>query len=48
MKMIRLPLWVKWGRKVNASKIIAGQSKPSTGNISARLWWLIASAFVGY
>jgi ATPase subunit of ABC transporter with duplicated ATPase domains len=35
MKMIKF-LWVKWSRKIDASKIIAGQSKPSTGNISAK------------
>jgi ATP-binding cassette subfamily F protein 3 len=36
MKMIKLPLWVKWSRKIDSLKIIAGQSKPSTGTISAK------------
>jgi ABC-type polysaccharide/polyol phosphate transport system ATPase subunit len=34
--MIKLPLWVKWSRKIDLLKIIAGQSKPSTGTISAK------------
>jgi ATP-binding cassette subfamily F protein 3 len=36
MKMIKLSLMgKKWSRKIDFLKIIAGQSKPSTGTISA-------------
>jgi ABC-type polysaccharide/polyol phosphate transport system ATPase subunit len=48
MKMIRFLMGKKMA-KSTLLKIIAGQSKPSTGNISApKDGSLFASAFIGY